>query len=132
MTVFAVFREGVYRHECGGIFPDEQKAIEAADLLAMSEPDDHHRYSVVPFELGTAGEPEKNDDDSYPRFGGVTEPGAVYEVSRSARPQCKPCSHPDYCHKDNHCVAISCRCPGWEPNLPPQPTLKRSLLRDLP
>lgn len=56
-TVFAVFRGGVYRHECAGIFTTLELAKGAADRLALSEPDGHHDYEVVPFTLDVAGEP---------------------------------------------------------------------------
>jgi len=58
--VYAVFREGVYRHECGGIFSTEELALKAANELLASEPDDYHEYVVVPFVLDVQGELAKN------------------------------------------------------------------------
>lgn len=49
--VYAVFKEAVYRHECGGIFTNADDAVAAAELLRDGEPDGHHCYTVVPFYL---------------------------------------------------------------------------------
>lgn len=54
MKVYAVFKEGSYRHECGGIFTSLDAAKAAALKLITSEPDDHHEYEVIPFELDVA------------------------------------------------------------------------------
>jgi hypothetical protein len=51
MKLFAVFQQGVYRHECGGIFSTEEKAKDAATRLAMYDCDSYHRYEVYPFNL---------------------------------------------------------------------------------
>tara|TARA_R110000850_G_scaffold91270_15_gene193868 strand:- start:2439 stop:2717 length:279 start_codon:yes stop_codon:yes gene_type:complete len=50
-NLFAVFKVGVYRHECGGIFRTEALAIAAAKELHEGERDDYHHYEVVPFTL---------------------------------------------------------------------------------
>lgn len=50
MPLYALFREGSYRHECGGIFTDKYLAKEAIDILISSEPDKHHTWVCVPFE----------------------------------------------------------------------------------
>lgn len=49
--LYAVFKDGVYRHECGGIFDDIELAKSAARKLIGGERDDYHNYEVVPFEL---------------------------------------------------------------------------------
>ncbi len=51
MELFAVFKEGAFRHECGGIFDDQAKAIAAAREFALGETDGYHSYDVVPFTL---------------------------------------------------------------------------------
>lgn len=51
VTVYAVFRHGVYRHECGGVFTSRESAEAVAKTLLSAEPDAHHRYEVVPFTL---------------------------------------------------------------------------------
>jgi hypothetical protein len=49
--VFAVFREGIQRHECGGIFTKQSDAEKTAYALINGEPDDYHTYTVVEFIL---------------------------------------------------------------------------------
>jgi hypothetical protein len=56
LPVWAVFREGSYRHECGGIFTVQARAIECAKALAEADADDHHEYEVIPFVIDTPGE----------------------------------------------------------------------------
>lgn len=51
MKLFAVFKEGVYRHECGGIFDSKDAAVKAAEKLRDGENDDYHSYVIVPFNL---------------------------------------------------------------------------------
>lgn len=53
-TVYAIFREAVCRHECGGIFADLDRAKREAERLACEDGDSHHSYEVVPFELDEA------------------------------------------------------------------------------
>ena len=50
-TVFAVFKNGVYRHECGGIFTTFELAKSAALALLRGERDDYHTYDVIYFSL---------------------------------------------------------------------------------
>jgi hypothetical protein len=50
--VFVVFKQGVYRHECGGVFFTKGDAESAAATLLRGEPDDYHTYEVVPFCIG--------------------------------------------------------------------------------
>ena len=52
MNVYAVFKQGVYRHQCGGVTSDKRKAIRWADELAAADIDSYHEYEVVPFVLG--------------------------------------------------------------------------------
>lgn len=49
--IYAVFKESVYRHECGGVYSTLEKACDAARMLIWQECDDHHRFDVVPFVL---------------------------------------------------------------------------------
>lgn len=51
MKVYAVFKEGAYRHECGGIFSTQEAAERAASELINGEKDDHHDYKVFDFKL---------------------------------------------------------------------------------
>lgn len=50
MTVYAVFKEAVYRHECGGIFTTTEAAEKAAVTILDAE-DGHHEVHIVPFEV---------------------------------------------------------------------------------
>ncbi len=68
-TVWAVFKEGVYRHECGGIFTSLEKATAAAEQLAIAEKDDYHRFEVVPFTVDSVTQSEDGE---------LEEPEAVY------------------------------------------------------
>lgn len=49
--LFVVFRLGVYRHQCGGVFSTQDLAETAAKALLAGEKDDYHQYQVVPFVL---------------------------------------------------------------------------------
>lgn len=51
MKVYAVFKTGVYRHECAGIFSTIDAADAAAERCISGERDDYHNYKVVEFEL---------------------------------------------------------------------------------
>jgi hypothetical protein len=51
MRLFAVFKHGIYRHECGGIFSKQALAESQALHLARVDRDRYHEYQVVPFEL---------------------------------------------------------------------------------
>lgn len=51
MIVYAVFQEGVYRHDCAGIFSTEELAREHAIAVTVADTDDYHAYDVVPFPL---------------------------------------------------------------------------------
>lgn len=55
-VVYAVFQQGIYRHECLGIFSSESAAKETADAAAQNEKDAYHSFVVVPFEVDKAGE----------------------------------------------------------------------------
>lgn len=51
MTVFAVFRNGVYRHECHGVYSTQVLAEGAMQKAREMETDSYHEFDVVPFEL---------------------------------------------------------------------------------
>ena len=46
-TVYIVIAEGVYRHDIGGVFDDQQDAIDAARHYASIEHDNHHDHVVL-------------------------------------------------------------------------------------
>jgi hypothetical protein len=60
--VFAVFREGVFRHQCGGIFTTPYEAIEAAKSLMGKESDNYHSYDVVPFLINVVAVEEPDNE----------------------------------------------------------------------
>ena len=51
MEVYAVFKHGVYRHECAGIFTTLDRAADVARVCIAAADDDYHSYVVVPFTL---------------------------------------------------------------------------------
>lgn len=46
MNLFSVYREGAYRHQCGGIFSTLDLAKQAANKFAENDSDDYHEYVV--------------------------------------------------------------------------------------
>lgn len=60
MKVFAVFQNGVYRHECAGIFDTLDKAENCAEELVAAEKDTYHNYEVCSFELNEKSKYEIN------------------------------------------------------------------------
>lgn len=51
MIVYAVFKRGIYRHECAGVFISAEEAMAWARELALVEDDGYHNLEVVSFEL---------------------------------------------------------------------------------
>lgn len=81
IQVFAVFREGVYRHECCGIFTDKDKAIACADAAADADGDSWHEYRVYPFTLNVPTPMGKYFSGVYSPS--VDEADAVYSIKKS-------------------------------------------------
>jgi hypothetical protein len=52
--IFAVFRQGFYRHECMGIFTTQALAEACMNAARDAEPDKYHAFAVVPFKLNEA------------------------------------------------------------------------------
>lgn len=77
--VFAVFKQGIYRHECGGVFSSLERATDAAKALMQGERDDYHHYEVVRFALD-----ERTAQAALKEWGGgeVIEPDEVLIVGR--------------------------------------------------
>ena len=73
MKVYAVFKEGVYRHECGGIFSTLELAKKSAKSLISGETDDYHTYSILTFDL---------DAQTTQIDGDLTEPECVFSCRR--------------------------------------------------
>ncbi len=73
-TVYCVFREAVYRHDCIGVFSTRRMAKAAAEAAADTEHDSHHRFVVVPFDLDAQ---VRAVEGGFHRF---NERDAVYET----------------------------------------------------
>lgn len=58
MNIYAVFKHGVYLHDCGGIFTDLEKAKSEAIRLLSGSGDDYHDFVVIQYELDKPA-PEK-------------------------------------------------------------------------
>jgi len=68
--MFLVFKQGVYRHNCIGVFNDEVDAVLAAIRAAEAEPDDYHRFGIFEF----------NEDQEY-----ESDPNPVQVVWRRGK-----------------------------------------------
>lgn len=83
MDIFAVFKQGVYRHECAGTFSTFEVAIEAARAAIAGEPDDYHTYTIVPFQLDTPTPQTPNKNGNWlAGDGGILEAGHIVVLSR--------------------------------------------------
>lgn len=60
--VYVLFREGTYRHQCGGIFTSKILAKQALEFLESEEPDDYYDWEVRVFKLDTITETFKSGD----------------------------------------------------------------------
>lgn len=58
MNLFAVFRHGVYRHECMGIYSVAGVARDRARTCAAADRDSYHQYQVWPYVLNEPCEDE--------------------------------------------------------------------------
>ena len=88
--VFAVFRQGVYRHECGGIFTTLERAVEVAQARAEADVDSYHSYTVVPFTLDTATPVEERGEDESDRSWGSPDLLEAASVFSCSKPQPAP------------------------------------------
>lgn len=82
MRVYAVFREGVYRHECGGIYSTEAEAEACARWLAQIDGDRRHRYVVVPFALDKRPEVEASGLGPRDRSPSIAEDEPVFSIRK--------------------------------------------------
>lgn len=94
MKLFAVFKEGVYRHECGGIFDSKDLAVKAAEKLRDGESDDYHSYAIVPLNLNEITQqmpliekvrPDGNRS-TYMTGGELIEPEMILDVGTKKKP----------------------------------------------
>lgn len=51
MDLFVIFRRGVYRQQCGGVFSELEMAVAAARFFISVEPDDYHVFEIYQFHL---------------------------------------------------------------------------------
>jgi hypothetical protein len=84
VTIYAVFKQGVYRHECLGVFSSEAMARAAAESYAKGE-DGYHTFEVVPFTLDAACATEPHEWREGESRVVEPEPIAVLEWDRYAR-----------------------------------------------
>ena len=56
--VYGVFKEGVYRHECMGVFDTAYEAREAARRAHIGDEDTYHGYDVVRIYINQFKAPE--------------------------------------------------------------------------
>lgn len=76
--VFAVFQQGVYRHECGGIFETKDAAVEHALRLAAMDGDSYHEYEVFPFKLNE----QRHFSSGEGRFRWLCDPAAIFKARK--------------------------------------------------
>lgn len=80
--LYAVFREGVYRHECLGVFNHVLGAIKTADLAADRDHDSHHSYDVTYFEINKTTMTGEVEHGPFAAGPVVDEPNAIYSVRK--------------------------------------------------
>jgi hypothetical protein len=74
MDLYLVFKQGVYRHECGGAFSSMDNAIAAAKKLIAGEHDEYHDYEIVRFKLDAITNQEPVVEENF-GFGGSYKTG---------------------------------------------------------
>ena len=84
-TVFAVFKHGVHRHECGGLFTSFELAKDAAVEFIKGERDDHHRFDIVPLDVNKRAvqTPVTIRENGLVLGGELIEPAPMLSVSRT-------------------------------------------------
>lgn len=92
MTVYAVFKEGIYRHECAGVFSVLERAKQVA-AECLERGDGHHSFEVVPFEVDAPTvfardtlDPELDDYDRRMHGDDIRDPDSVYKVTKPKAP----------------------------------------------
>lgn len=79
MNVYVIFKEGVYRKECGGVFSNLLDAVKEAINFRNNEPDNSHAYYVLPQTLDTpAQQVGKNFWDQSRDVGDIIEPQCYF------------------------------------------------------
>lgn len=78
--LFAVFKQGVHRRECGGIFLTQQEAEDATKSLIGGECDDYHTFEVIRFVAGEVTPRIPNVRVKYDPD--LAEPPAIVEFGR--------------------------------------------------
>ena len=76
--LYAVFKEGLYSHECVGIFDSLEVAQDVAVRAISMEPDDYHTYDIVPFTLNVT-----SSWNGSMKWNELQEPERLYIVSRN-------------------------------------------------
>ena len=85
MKLFVVHKEGVYRHECGGVFSEYSRAVEAAIALASGDRDSYHAYEVRHYILNVVTQQDAVRQESYGQWGGdLVESDALFSTKKGA------------------------------------------------
>lgn len=85
LKVYAVFKQGVYRHECGGVFSTPELACDAANSLINGERDDYHDYHVVCFEIDQITPQSCLTEGLHYGEGSLDEKGLLYIYRRKSK-----------------------------------------------
>lgn len=86
MNIFIVHKEGVYRHECGGVFSSLELAIAACKQIHTGDRDDYHSYEVRQHVLDVATEQNHATDEDrvhggpYRHGGDLVEGEALFSI----------------------------------------------------
>lgn len=79
MIVFVILKEGVYRHECCGVYSAEEIAIESARALANNDSDNYHSYIVIPFTVNHV----PRTIEGY--YNSINEPDSIFEYKKESK-----------------------------------------------
>lgn len=84
IKIFAVFKQGNYRHACGGIFSTFDLALKTAKKLILGEKDNYHRYEIFAFDLDVpSNQTPLEGAQQFAAFGGeIEEPLCLARLKR--------------------------------------------------
>jgi hypothetical protein len=79
MQIFVILKEGVYRHECCGVYTTEEIAAESARALAEADSDDYHSYIVIPYTVNQLPKTIKG------YYNSINEPDEIFKCSKETK-----------------------------------------------